>query len=245
MTRGTSPSFARARDALRARRRGRGVTMTEFAIMSPIALLLVMGLIQVGFMLTAKQIVNEAAFIAARAGAMNNGNETSMKVAAGKALIPFYQDSTNGSDNGRITAAVAAAAIDLAQPWNLRIDRLSPTPEAFDDFGLADGKGKTYIPNDSLEYRRYDVVGAKSGMSIQDANALKVRVVYAYELKVPLMQAVFKSVMCGLGTGVTGFGNDSVFSKLASVEDCARYYVRGRVPIVSFATVQMQSPAYK
>lgn len=238
------PLLARGREALRARGRARGVTVTEFAIISPLALLLVMGLVQVGFMLVAKQVVNEAAFIAARAGAMNNGSETSMKIAAGKALIPFYQDATNASDNGRITAAVGNATVDLAQPWNLKIDRLNPTPAAFDDFGLSDGKGKTYIPNDSLEYRRY-IAGAKSGLSIQDANALKVRVTYAYELKVPLMKAVFKSVMCGLGTGVDGFGNDSVFNKLASVEDCARYYVRGRVPIVAYATVQMQSPAYR
>lgn len=223
----------------------RGVSLTEFAIVSPIAFVFVLGLIQLGFMLVAKELVNEAAFIAARHGAVSNATKSSITTAAGKALIPFYQDSTNANDNARIVAAAAKAAVDLAQPWNFDVDRLNPTNEAFDDFGLAEPKtGKIYIPNDSLEYRLY-TKGGKSGMSIQDANALKVRVVYAYELKVPLMKLVFRSVMCGIGTGVAGYGNDSFFKKVATNEDCLRYYARGRVPIVSYATVQMQTPAYK
>lgn len=235
----------RARAARPGRHRSAGVSMTEFAIVSPLALLFVFALIQVGFMFVAKQVVNQAAFVAARHGAVSNGSESAMKVAAGKALIPFYQDSTNANDNARIGAAAAAALVDLGQPWNLRVERLNPSKEAFDDYGLVDAKsGKTYIPNDSLEYR-LNFKGTKSGLSIQDANALKVKVTYAYELKIPLMQTMFRSVMCGLGSGITAFGDDAIWNKLASVEDCARYYVRGRVPIVAYATVQMQSPAQR
>jgi hypothetical protein len=223
----------------------RGVSLTEFAIVSPIALLLVLGLIQLGFMFVAKQMVNQAAFVAARHGAVNNASESAMRIAVGKALIPFYQNALDGDDSSRIGKAAAAAVVDLAQPWNLSVERLNPSDAAFSDYGLSDPKtGRTYIPNDNLDYRRY-AKGAASSMSLQDANALKLRVVYAYELKVPLMQVVFRSAMCGLGSGVTAFGNDSVFSALASPTDCARFYLRGRVPIVAYATVQMQTPAYK
>ena len=44
----------------------------EFASVTPFALLLVLGIVQLGLMFDAKQIVNEAAFFAARAGAINN-----------------------------------------------------------------------------------------------------------------------------------------------------------------------------
>lgn len=229
----------------RGARRQRGVSLTEFAIVSPIALLLVLGLIQLGFMFVAKQVVNQAAFVAARHGAVNNASENAMKIAAGKALIPFYQNALDSDDSSRLTKAAAAAAVDLAQPWNLSVERLNPSAAAFSDYGLSDPKtGKLYIPNDNLDYRRY-AKGAASSMSLQDANALKLRVVYAYELKVPLMQVVFRSVMCGFGSGVTAFGDDSIFSALSSPTDCARFYLRGRVPIVAYATVQMQTPAYK
>jgi Flp pilus assembly protein TadG len=227
-------------------RRQRGASIVEFAIVSPFALLVIMALIQLGLMFIAKQIVNQAAFVAARAGAVQNAQVGPMKDALTKALIPFYQDTTNTSDYGRLFSAWSSAQADLLNPFNLDVTVLNPNSDVFDDFGLTDANNNTYIPNDSLEYRPHSVTGPKSGLSIQDANALKIRVTYAYELKVPLMQSVFKSVMCGFDTGVDAFGRGGgLFSGVGSAQDCLQYYDRGRVPIVSYATVQMQSPAWK
>ncbi len=46
----------------------------------------------------------------------------------------------------------------------------------------------------------------------------------------------------GFDSGVNAFGRGggSGFS-----QDCIQYYNRGRVPIVAYATVQMQSPAWQ
>jgi len=222
----------------------RGVTMVEFAIVSPLALLLVLGIVQLGLMFVAKDIVNEAAFVAARAGAVDHAQSSTMTAALQKALIPFYQDTTDTNDYTRLGAAWLKAQADLGNPLNLNVQVLNPSPEAFTDFGLSDAQNHTYIPNDSLEYRTHAKDGQSSGQSIQDANALKIRVTYAYELKVPLMQAVFKSVMCGVDSGVDAFGRASS-SGLGTPTECQQYYSRGRVPIVTYATVQMQSPAWK
>ena len=52
--------------------------MAEFAVAFPFALLLVLGIIQLGLMYTAKEIVNEAAFMAARAGSVQNAQVDAM-----------------------------------------------------------------------------------------------------------------------------------------------------------------------
>jgi hypothetical protein len=235
-----------ARKRATAGRTQRGASIIEFAIISPIALLFVMALIQLGLMFVAEQIVNEAAFVAARAGAVQNAQVGPMKDALAKALVPFYQDTTNTNDFGRLLSAFVNAKVDLLNPFNLDVAVLNPSSDAFDDFGLTDANNHTYIPNDNLDYRPHNVQGPKSGLSIQDANTLKIRVTYAYELKVPLMKTVFKSVMCGFDSGVDAFGRGGGLPWGAgSIRDCLQYYDRGRVPIVSYATVQMQSPPWK
>ena len=79
--------------------------------------------------------------------------------------------------------------------------------------------------------------------AIQDANVLRIKVTYGYELKVPLMQSVFKAVLCGIDSGVNAFGRGG-FPVASAASDCVKYYSRGRVPIVAYATVQMQSRAF-
>jgi len=227
-------------------RRQRGASIVEFVIVSPFAFLVVLGLVQLGLMFVAKQIVNEATFVAARAGAVQNAQVGPMKDALTKALIPFYQDSTKTNPFQRLVFAWGSARFDLLNPLNLDITVLNPNSNVFDDFGLIDSDNHTYIPNDSLDYRDHTVQGQRSGLSIQDANALKIRVTYGYQLKVPLMESVFKSVMCGFDSGVDAFGRGGgLLSGMGSLQDCFQFYNRGRVPIVSYATVQMQSPAWK
>ena len=227
-----------------------GTTMVEFAIVSPIAIVLVLGIIQLGLMFTAKELVNEAAFLAARAGSVQNAQVDKMTDAMTKALIPFYQDTTDTNDFTRLlTADLKAQQDTLCNPLGacfLKVEVLNPTPAAFQDFGLTSAaqQNHTYIPNDNLEYRPHDSTGPSSGLSIQDANALKIKVTYGYELKVPLMRTVISAVMCGIDSGIDAFGRGKN-SVTASAGDCSNYYSQGRVPIVAYATVQMQSPAWK
>jgi hypothetical protein len=229
----------------RAGRAGQaGVTMVEFAIVSPFALLMVMGIIQLGLMFSAKEVLNEAAFLAARAGAVANADTDSMQGVLQKALIPFYQNTTVGNDLLRLTEAATAAKTDFELGF-IKLEVMNPTAAAFTDFGIT-GKafgGRAYIPNDNLEYRLHTATGKTSGLSIQDANALKIKVTYGYQLKVPLMAIVVEAIMCGVDSGLDAFGRTSVTN--AGPDDCATYYYHGRIPMVTYATVQMQTPALK
>jgi len=178
-----------------------------------------------------------------------------MMQALVKGLVPFYQNSTNYLDTSAATEferlAMAWGKAQFEAPpicipsvsCYIQVDVLNPGKEAFDDFGVVSraSDGHTYIPNDNLEYRPHEKIGASSGLSIQDANALRVRVTYGYQIKVPLMQTVIEAVMCGVNSGIDAFGN----GKSPVSNDCVNFYSHGRVPIVAYATVQMQTPAWK
>jgi hypothetical protein len=222
-------------------------------IAGPIAILVIMALIQVGMMMSAKQILNEATFEAARMGASEHACKGDVVRALKRKLLPFYQNSTDTNDFTRLLNAGLAENLDLISIFSgprLTVDRLSPPDAAFTDFGInvegCAGNQMAAIPNDSLEYRTYSP-GSQSGLTIQDANELRIRVVYAYELKVPLMKTVFGSVMCGIDSGVNAFGRGDgggIAGEIAN-NNCSNYYRRGRMPITTYATVQMQSDAWQ
>jgi hypothetical protein len=221
--------------------RQRGASLVEFVIVFPVAVLFVLALIQVGFMYMAKLSLNHATFMAARAGALNNARMDPIQRTLIRGLSPFYQDSSVDDDVRRLLAANLRARLD-AVPF-LNITLLSPSAEAFADFGVRDAARRvTYIPNDNLEWRS-DTVGTRSGMNIRDANLLKIRVVYGYELKVPLMATILRWTMCGGGSSaVPAWGDGSLLGGIAPMSaHCLRYYSFGRVPIESFAIVEMQS----
>ena len=266
MKRRYRPGTFMQRGTAHARRQQGGATMVEFAIAGPVAILIILGLIQVGMLMVAKQIVNEAAFEGARMGATEHAQKNEVVAAIKRKLLPFYQDSTTKNDFSRLSGAALAEGVDIDLSLGilngpkLTVQRLSPPESAFKDFGTSVDNGNggqvQAIPNDNLEYRLYDQYkGPQSGLTIQDANELRIKVVYAFELKVPLMKFVLRSVLCGpisfLGgfdTGVNAFGRgnmDSVVLGEIANRDCFNYYQRGRVPITSYATVQMQSDPWQ
>lgn len=222
----------------------RGATLAEFVVIGPLAFLLILAIVQLGFMFMARSTLNHATFMAAREGAIHNADLSVIRASLIKGLIPFYQDSTNTSDLSRLSAAWLAAQADVLYPYRLQVDILNPTPATFKDYGIADpaNGNKRFIPNDNLQFRS-TAIGQESKQTLMDANLLRIRVTYGYELKVPLISYMFRRVMCGgFGDGVNAFGGDTSVLEAANLSNCP-YYVQGRTPIVAYATVRMQSPA--
>lgn len=222
-----------------------GASMVEFVIVFPLAVLFVLGLIQLGFLYMAKSTLNHATFMAARIGALHNADKGAITEAMVRGLSPFYQDAGIGDDVMRLGQAYLSAKTDTLKPWVLEVTIMNPSADSFSDFGLKDAKtSKTYIPNDNLEWRDAGIVGAKSKQNILDANLLKLRTTYGYEMKVPLMAGVIKRVMCGGAIGVPAWGDVSILEAAdPSVERCLKYYMNDRVPIETYAIVEMQSRA--
>ena len=197
-----------------------GQSMTEFLIIFPLILLLLFGAIQFAFIYQAKTTLNYAAFQAARKGAVNNALNTAILKGLRQGLAPLF---TNDDDPLELGQAVLYVQGEIDAGF-VRINRISPSQEAFSDWGVDVAAGNREIPNDNLMYR--DVtVGPLSGVNIQDANILKLQVTYCYPLYVPFINRIIATL-----------------GRLANPPNADCYAVR-RIPIVAQALVRMQSPA--
>ena len=228
--------------------RQRGATLVEFVIIFPLAVLFVLSLIQFGVVYMMKLELNHAAFMAARAGAMNNANTSVIRDNLLRGLNQSFEKQDTASDFTRIGTAYASSKVKAIDPTLLDVTLVNPSPAAFKDFGVVDPTTKvTYIPNDNIEFRS-NGLGGTSKMNLRDANLLKLKVIYGYDLKVPLMASVMKRLMCGGSTGVAAWGGtvsilDAEF--LPTSKQCLLYYDRGRIPLEAWAIVDMQSRAQK
>jgi Flp pilus assembly protein TadG len=169
-----------------SRRQSRGVATVEFVVVSLFALLpMLLGTLQVALLLVANHHVDYAAFSAARQGAVSNGDMGAMRAEFTRALVPLFLASGESLDRDNVTARVvgAYARALLAVGLYARFALLSPGSDAQGDFAI-ERDGRRIIPNDSLNLRKA-VTGSVSGQTIQDANLLKVEVVYCHPLIVP------------------------------------------------------------
>lgn len=229
--------------AAHQQRRQRGAAMTEFVIVGPIAIMLTLVMIQAGLLYIAKLTLNNATFLAARHGALNHANKGALKDSLAKGLIPFYQNAMQDSDAQRLAQAYVKAKAAVGLGMYVKMELQSPTEEAFRVYGVA-RNGVTSIPNDNLEFRTAAPINGAS-ISLRDANILRIKVTYAYELKVPLMQALVRRIMCPFtkDSDVQAWQRPGLMP-LGDVSNCI-YYAQGRIPIVSYATVQMHTPAQR
>lgn len=174
----------------------RGQSLVEYLIIFPTLILLVMGAIQFGLLYQIKSQVNYATFAAARQGSLKNGDATAIKDAFGAAMTPIF---TNKPDFTGMMRGRAVGAIEAFNPMVTSIERISPPNSVKEDFAEDDpaGSSSKFVPNDNLQYRSTNT-GAKSGLSIQDANILKIRVTYCAKLIVPVANVAIYSLMNGI-----------------------------------------------
>ena len=207
----------------------RGAAMIEFTVVSPVLMLLGLAILQYSLLFFAKNQINYATFMAARAGSMTNANQNEIKQAYTKALIPLYGGGQNSTE---LAAAYAQAGADVA--GHTRIQLLNPTKESFDDWNDPQlqntlGHGRRVIPNGGQAYKDPNAIGAASGQSIQDANLIKLRITHGYEPKIPLIRLVYLKYLQWLDPHSDAFNTQEINA--------------GRIPVVSHVTLQMQSDA--
>lgn len=227
----------------------RGQSATEFIVIFPLLIFLVFGIIQLGLIYQAKSTLNHAAFLAARAGALNNGKKSDMDSSLAAGLTPLFASEATliGYAQAR---AKAQLEISVARLATLQV--LNPTAAAFQDFGRTrlDGGVKREIPNDTLSYRTTNA-GATYGASVQDANILHLRVTYCYRLIVPVVGRMIRAVSNALtpfDASLQATGLSKPFGDIDGpiVDSCSRPFVDGpRIRIRSEAIVRMQSPFYE
>ena len=214
--------------------RSRGQSMVEFIIITPVMLLLVFGALQFAFLYHAKTALNYAAFQTARDGAVNNAHMALMELAFARNMAAIYTNNDNLTElteaRDRIRDEIAAGFVQIAV--------LNPTAEMFAAFGIDDGSD-TVIPNDNLMYRPLDTEPL-SGLTVQDANLLKLRITYCYPMYVPYVNRVLAIMLTQAEDPDTCPGCSGAFQAADSFErNCLD---NGRFPLNAQAIVRMQSP---
>ena len=220
-----------------SRWRQRGATLIEFAIVGPIVTVLGLGVVQYGMLFFAKNQINHASFMAARAGAMGNAKLSAVRTAYVKALIPLFGGGRNEAELSEAYArAVKDAGANCGAPSKvgrtnrLCVELLNPTQESFDDFNdpaLERKYGARAIPNGGQLYKSAADIRPNSGQSIQDANLIKLRITHGYEPKVWLMGLIYTKYLQWLDTKT-----DAYHTQLVDA---------GLIPVVTNVTLQMQS----
>lgn len=205
-------------------RRIRGASMVEFHVVALFALLpLCLGTLQLALLMAENHHIDHATFQAARHAAMAGGDvDAARRALASAATVLFIRpDVERGNAVDRVGRAYALALTDQLRFGRLRV--LNPTPEAQQDFALPRGDARV-IPNDGLEYRS-DAAGPRSGMSIQQANMLRLEVSWCRPLIVPFARQLLLGAL-----------------RRIDFDPWRQYcYLQGRVPIRSEAAAPMQS----
>lgn len=166
----------------------RGQGLIEFIITVAVLGPLLLGIFQAVLLYRAKTVLDYAAFQAARSGSTNSAQMGAMQSGLARGLMPLY--AHDASATGAVEA-YGKALIDTRTPTVAQIQVISPTAAAFDSWKEKQFDGVDGIPNDSLPYRGNAV---KSGVTVQDANVLKIEVHYKFPLIVPLIDRIIGKV---------------------------------------------------
>jgi hypothetical protein len=228
-----------------------GQSTTEFLIIFPMLMMLVFGIIQFALIFQARATLNHATMLAARAGALNNGDKSAMRRALASGLVPLFNKKPDMVEYGKALAYANIETLPVSNMATLVV--LNPTRAAIGDFGRnrLDAAAGRELPSDTLAYRN-TAPGATSRISVQDANLLHLRVSYCFRLMVPVMDRVIYAGAHALGPFAAAlsangmqdpFGTHGV--NVPSL-DCLNPAFRGpRIVIRSEAIVRMQSPFFE
>lgn len=202
--------------------RQRGAAMAATVIALPVLGALIGSAIQLALLFQAKATLNHAALQAARSGMVNNASFESIVGGLARGLAPLYN---NASFNDTVFPDVVVSSC-------VRI--LNPTIEATLDHGGLQGnesfgRGIFDIKHDELSHLPAEV-GSRSGVSIQDANLLKIHVVYGVKMVVPIIGPLFARAL-------SASDQFEPFDKKLLGEN--------RMPIMATATVRTQSDTFR
>ncbi|HUA82059.1 MAG TPA: pilus assembly protein [Dyella sp.] len=168
-----------------------------------------------------KATVDYAAQEAARAGALYGADMGQMQKGFARGLTPLYATAASSRNPLGVYEAFKTAQLQITTMGVGSITVISPTTSAFDDFKEAQYDGTMALPNDSLNFRS-NKLGGRSGLSVQDANILKIQVTYKFPLIVPIIDRLIGT----LDPARTALEGHTVYS----------------ISIVADAMVRMQSP---
>lgn len=171
-------------DPPRRPRAALGQSATEFVVMAPVLLLVILGALQLGLLYRAKSVLNMATFQAARIGSMHHGREDDMAAELANGLAALHATGTTWKD---LMTARDRAKAAVRNRDHVHLTVVHP-PEAY--------RAKR-ISNLRLRY----LAGA-DGAEARDLNLLKIEVIYCHPLQVPLVSKVLRTLLSPAFEGI-------------------------------------------
>jgi len=203
----------------------RGQAMPEMLIVFPLAVIIIMAVIQFGLLYRAKATLNNATFLAARAGSLDHGFKTRMtnvflERMAALAKVPDNTisrtvSSTYVNNPSTVSLLALETVVRTANSYPV-VEILFPTKAVFDTFavpykdlescsGSACPGGGAFklgtssvmqIPNNNLD-ARIQAPQSVGGqqVSLEDANLLSIRTRFCYALEVPIANFIIFRTM--------------------------------------------------
>ena len=210
-------------------RRTRGQALVETAIVLPLAVFMLLGIVQITLIQQARLMTENAAFSAARAGIVFNGNRVQMTNAAFLAVVPalpiinankpLSTDTLINLVKQSLIQSVGTAidmTIDQLQSWlgqiginlgipafaTVRVDVFNPTQQTFDQF--VNAHQPAYSGSTEVDFD--DTFNALNDSALRDVNRLSVRVRFLYPMRIPFANwIIFMAYMAGeAGVQLTG-----------------------------------------
>ncbi len=239
----------------------RGQALPEMVIVFPLTVILLMSIVQLALLYRAKATLNNATFLAARSGSLNNGfagpmeNVFLQRMAALGKIDPLRKsDSTTAgfyADPSEIRLQRVRAETRRYHDYDL-VEVLFPSKAVFNYFAVAvnelepcsgrncPGGGSfrlssqrvMQIPNNNLDARDSDAhFIAGNQVTLQDANLLSIRSRFCYALEVPVANFIIWRTYGSL------FRNDPDWAL------CQQHLPnQNAIPLVGHSVVRMQSP---
>lgn len=208
-----------------------GQAMTEFIIVAPVALLMIFSILQFSLVYQAKTALNYAVFSAAREGAVNGATMESVQRGFVAGFAPFY----TYEDDAQAVPYAVDKVYEHIDDGLIVFSRINPPASAFSDFNSIlekdDETGWDALPNDNLMYRDAGK-GAASQLNIQDANLLKIGVIYCYPLSFPLVNTIISNL-----AEAGGLANGEYCNSVSKQSTPSQ----PSLPIIASAIVRMQS----
>jgi hypothetical protein len=200
-----------------------GQAMVEAALVLPSFLLLLLGAIQLTILQQARLAAEYAAFAAARAGIVMNGDPARMREAAAIAVLPAFGRSDGVAAIAKSLARFKAEEAALA-PLGLellRIDLHAPVAADFARFGQ-------HLKGQELDFD--DVRPAAA-----EATLLSLELHYLCELRVPFANGILQRIWL-----LTRGTRERAAPALRAAARAGRFYL----PVRAFYTMRMQSNPY-
>ena len=222
-----------------------GQALVEYIYVFPILIMLILGAVQFGFIYQTKNTLNYAVFNATRQGALNNGSMDAIVGGLTSGMMPLFAHSKGGDrDMALLKSAWKLSSQEMTDSTRTLITIVNPTSTAFSAYKAQSETGSE-IPNDNLMYRSTSISGS-SGMNIQDANLLKVRVTYCYRMAVPILNKLIYNLVIDPPAlpSIGPTAADMLASEGAGATNkrCTNIPDEYRIPVTAEAIVRMQTP---